>query len=219
MLFDAVQIMIFSFFIANILTQRFIGRSLARTMFFLPVILSTGIVAGVTASSERFNPAVIYSSVSGGFGSPSDALFDLQAFLLSVIPNIGISGVISRAVENTFNVINLSGVQILIFLTALHSINPSIFEASKVEGASKWEEFWKITFPLITPMLFVNIVYTIIDSFTNPAYGMMDYITTQAFSMGKMGFASALSWIYFLITLAVLGICSLIFKRSTVYAG
>lgn len=219
MLFDTIQILIFSFFIAAILTQDFIGRSAARAVFFMPVILSGGVMAAAIASAAtgRYNPGAIYGAVSSEFGSSGTALFDLQGFMLSVIPNETMTGIVSRAVNSTFTVINSSGVQILIFLTALHSISPSIFEASKVEGASKWEEFWKITFPMITPMIFVNIVYTVIDSFTNPAYGIYDYIRTQAFSMGKMGLASAMSWVYFVITMALLGIVALVSKRYTVY--
>ena len=73
-----------------------------------------------------------------------------------------------------------------------------------MEGATKWEEFWKITFPMITPMILVNTVYTIVDSFTNPSYGMLKYVQNQMFSLNRMGYASAVSWVYFVIILAVL---------------
>jgi len=214
MVVDSVLIMIFSFFVANILNQKFIGRSFARTVFFLPVILTTGIVASIKDASTMFNPMTIVSTTTNQFGASGlTALFSLRTFIYQIIPSEMITSAVIYAVSNSFNIVNSSGVQILVFLSALQSIPPAIFEASKVEGASKWEEFWKITFPIITPMLFVNLIYTVIDSFTNPIYGIMEYIRIQAFGAAKIGYASALSWIYFIIILLILGICTWVFSK------
>ena len=217
MVMDSIQIMIFSFFVANILNQNFIGRSLVRTIFFLPVVLSTGIVSSVamaTRDPDAVNQGFFYYAASSQFGASVTAqIFSVQNFLYQMVRNQTAINVLVYFVYNTYNVINSSGVQILVFISALKSINPAIFEASKVEGASKWEEFWKITFPIITPMIFVNFIYTIIDSFTNPYYGILSYIRTQAFNMARLGYASALSWIYFLLILVFLGICTMIFRR------
>jgi ABC-type sugar transport system permease subunit len=218
MVVDTILIMIFSFFVANILNQKFIGRSFARTVFFLPVILATGIVASITDNADIFNPMAITTTTTGQFGQAGlTTLFSLRTFLYQVSLNDTVSTAVIYAVNNTYNIVNSSGVQILVFLAALQSISPSIFEASKVEGASKWEEFWKITFPIITPMIFVNIVYTIIDSFTNPIYGIMAYIRNQAFGAARIGYASALSWIYFMVILLILGLSSWIFSRRMTY--
>ena len=106
--------------------------------------------------------------------------------------------------------------QILIFLSALQSISPSVFESARVEGATKWEEFWKITFPMLTPMILVNTVYTFVDQFTNPKYGILDYIQEKAFSDANagLGFSSAVSWVYFLVNMVLLGlICGVIARR------
>jgi ABC-type sugar transport system permease subunit len=108
------------------------------------------------------------------------------------------------AIDNTYSIVNSSGVQILIFLSALQSISPSIFESAKVEGATKWEEFWKITFPILTPMILVSTVYTIIDSFTNPRYRVLEYIRENAFASNRLGFASAMAWIFFLIIAVII---------------
>lgn len=219
MVVDSILILIFSFFIATILNQRFIGRSFARTIFFLPVILSTGLVATVQSATSNFNPFVTVVTAGTRFGGTGalGSLFNLSGFLYRLSVNETLSNAIVYAVNNTYNVVNSSGVQIIIFLSALQSIPPSLFEASKVEGASKWEEFWKITFPMITPMIFVNFVYTIIDSFTNPIYGLMSYIQTQAFGYNRLGFGAALAWIYFAIILVLLGTVSLIFRKRTTY--
>ncbi len=219
MLVDSILIMIFSFFAANILNQKFIGRSFARTVFFLPVILTTGIVASIQAATSAANPMAVASSTTGQFASSGglSTLFNLSNFLYKLSVNSTLSSAIVYAVNNTYSIVNSSGVQIIIFLSALQAIPSSLFEASKVEGATKWEEFWKITFPIITPMIFVNMIYTIIDSFTNPTYGIMDYIRTQAFGYAKMGLGSALSWIYFVIILIVLGLLTLLFSKRMTY--
>ena len=202
---DMIVIVIFSFFIAAVLNQKFFGRGAVRTIFFLPVLLATGIIAKADTNSLVMNTfgsgsnnsaAISGAFTSGGF----DVLFSLQDLLESVNFNRTVTQVILTAVDNTYNVVNSSGVQIIIFLAALQSISPSIFESARVEGATKWEEFWKITFPMITPQ-----------------YGILDYIQTQAFSNSQIGFASALSWIYFLFVLAFLGLISLIISRRIHY--
>lgn len=202
---DTIIILSFSFFISSILNQQFAGRGLARAIFFLPVILSTGIVAAVDTATATAMAETAGSAVGSAFsGDTFSSFFDLEAMLLSMNLPEGITSIIVYAVDNTYNIVNRSGVQILIFLSALQGIPASVFEASKMEGATKWEEFWKITFPMITPMILVNTIYTIIDSFTNPSYGMLAYVQKQMFSLNKMGYASAVSWVYFLILLVVM---------------
>lgn len=217
---DLLIVLVFSFFIANILNQKFIGRGAARMIFFLPVILSTGIVASVQVS----NSSLIDMGTMGALSNEADkmgglgALFDMESFLMSSGLNSSLTSGIVYAIENTYNVINSSGVQILIFLSALQSISPSIFEAAHMEGATKWEEFWKITFPMISPMIFVAIVYTVVDTFTNPAYGLLDYIQDMAFGSSQMGYASAMSWIFFVIVMIFLGIITLLTSKRIRYS-
>lgn len=214
-----VVILFFSFFIANILNQKFIGRGAARAVFFLPVLVATGIIASADVNnmatsffgSATNNGESISTAFSGNFAS----FFDLKSLLESANLNSTLTGVILYAVENTYSVVNSSGVQILIFLSALQTIPSSLFEASKVEGATKWEEFWKITFPMLTPMILVNIVYTIIDSFTNPKYEVLQYILDNSFTNSRgIGYSCAMSWMFFLIIVICLGIiCGLLSKR------
>lgn len=222
MLLDILVITIFSFFIAALLNQKFIGRSIARTIFFLPVLLATGIVASADTNSLMMS---VYGSATNDGSTISSAftsngfsvLFSLEDLLQSTNLNQGAIQVIMGAVDNTYNIVNSSGVQILIFLSALQSISPSVFESARIEGATKWEEFWKITFPMITPMILVNVVYTVVDAFTNPKYQILEYIQEQAFSENEMGFASALSWIYFVIILVLLGIITGVLSRRIHY--
>ena len=94
----------------------------------------------------------------------------------------------------------------LIFLAGLQSISPAIYESCSIDGASSWETFWKITFPMISPMILVNAVYTVIDSFTSADNNVMRYIDTIYEEGDGMVKSSAMSWIYFLIVLILLGI-------------
>lgn len=218
-LVDLVVILFFSFFIANVLNQKFIGRGAARTIFFLPVLVATGIIAGADvnnmATSFFSSSSNTGESISTAFSGNFSSFFDLRSLLESANLNSALTGVIIYAVDNTYSVVNSSGVQILIFISALQSIPSSLFEASKVEGATKWEEFWKITFPILTPMILVNIVYTIIDSFTNPKYEILQYILDNSFTHSRgIGYACAMSWMFFVIILLCLGIiCGILSKR------
>lgn len=217
MLRDLIVITIFSFFIANVLNQKFFLRGFARVVFFLPVILATGLIASAETGDLLSG---LYQSNTGGevaAGMVSQGglsqFFDLEELLLSSNLSPQLVGVITGAVDGIYDVVNSSGVQILIFLAGLQSISPSIFEASKVEGATKWEEFWKITFPIMMPMIFVAAIYTLIDSFTKPAYGILEYIRQWGFTQGRLGYASALSLIYAVVVLAAMGLVALVLGR------
>lgn len=214
-LVDTLLILIFSFFVANVLNQKFFGRGAARAILFLPVILSTGIVSAVQhndMSMGLYGSAA--SSVTESLGT--GGAFDLETLILAVAADLNTDVVtfLVDSVNNTATIINNSGVQILVFMAALQSIPQSVFEASRVEGATAWQEFWKITFPMVTPMLFVNLVYTIIDTFTRPEYGILELVEVQAFERNNMGYASAISWVFFvLIALTLLLVTGLVSKR------
>lgn len=227
MLVDMVIILLFSFFIANILNQKFAGRSFARAVFFLPVILATGIIASSQGEimGGYYNGSYAMQSfgansgadVMSAFGSSGGSFFDLEELLLGANISSGLATIIVDAVNNTTDIVNSSGVQILIFISALQSIPQSVFEAAKVEGASKWEEFWKITFPMMTPTIYMAMIYTIIDAFVRPSYGMMYYIEQQGTFYGKEGYAAALAVIFMVIMLAIIGILTLITRKRIYY--
>lgn len=216
MIGDLITIIFFSFFIAIVLNQKFIGRGAARTIFFLPVLLATGIIAAADVTTSFTNGGIVGSTaLSTAFNNGAMAkLLDLQQMLESVQISPTISKFIYTTLGNTYGIVNSSGVQILIFLSALQGISPSLFESAKVEGATKWEEFWKITFPMLTPMILVNVVYTIVDSFSNPKYQVLSYIQSTAFEQNNFGLSAAFSWLYFLVVLVIIGIIwGLIAKR------
>ena len=219
---DIIVVICFSFFISNVLNQKFIGRGAARMVFFLPVLVTTGINIMLMEQVAVLDAGVLGADQGGSglgfgwamfqtemlmdrFGIPSDPVFGFDFYNL-----------ILTAILNIDNIVNESGVQILIFLSALQSISPALFEAAKVEGATKWEEFWKITFPMLTPMILVAVVYSIIATFTNPRYGILSLVT-GTFDSGQHGYASAIAWLYFALIMAILGLVWLIIARRVNY--
>lgn len=211
MLIDTIIILLFSFFVATVLNQKFFGRGAARMVLFLPVILTTGLVASADAGNmmmELYGAANnSKDSIATAFGSGGiTSVINLETIIESINLSPDLTQTILYAIDNTYKIVSASGVQILIFLSALQSISPSFFEAAKVEGATKWEEFWKITFPLLTPMILVSIVYTIVDAFVNPAYKVLEYIQDQSVNNNAVGYASSLAWIFFVIILLALGL-------------
>lgn len=147
-------ITVFSLLIAVLLNQNFKGRGLARAIFFLPIIFGLPSVIGG------------FSSNSGIVDVVDSRVFHFlnieKLFQHSIIPNTIIS-VIAKSVKGILSILMLSGVQILIFLSALQSINTTLYEVAEIEGATKYEQFFKVTLPSIFPMLSAVIVYTLID--------------------------------------------------------
>lgn len=203
-------ILIFSFFAANLLNQRFRGRMLARVAFFLPVILGAEISLKMQ-QADYMQQAVSFSE-SGllSLGTLHQLLTILK------LPQVFI-GFIFRAINEVPLIIRSSGIQILIFLAALQSIPKSLYEAAHMEGATGWEAFWKITFPLVSPLLLVNVVYTIVDSFTAADNALLELIQNAAWMGAGFGVSTAMSWIYFASILAILAVTIILLGRRVHY--
>ena len=215
-LFYIPAILIFSFIIANVLNQQFVGRGVARAIFFMPVVTSTG-----ATSSMLGNNWAIHQMSNGTSASTTDMGLDIVGMLENTLQEINGLGDFASFITSAFgelsNIISISGVQILIFLAALQTISPALFEASDVEGATKWEAFWKITFPMVSPMILVNTVYTVIDSFTAESNTVMKYIEEVYTKAGGNVVATAMSWIYFLIVILSIAIVAAIISAFVFY--
>lgn len=203
---DLPIILIFSLFIAVLLNKEFKGHKIVKAIFFIPVI---------------YNVAVI-SSTLGGLGNHLDQgttstllpTAKLSSFLLEVGIGTGFVNVIINSVDRIFTIVNYSGIQILIFVTALQSIPSHLYEAAKVEGATKYEKFWKITIPMVTPMILTAAIYTVIDSFARaPIFRYLTYATVQ----NRYGLASSIAIAYLGINLAIVGVVFLFMKGVVFY--
>ena len=222
MFFDIPMILIFSLFMAVLLNQKMVGRAAFRAIFFVPVILATGLVD--TAMQGTYSAMDSGMAIEDGASEESAAdqivnVMDVQRLFQGMAIGDGLLNYVTQAINNIYDIVNRSGVQMLIFLAGLQSISPAIYESVSIDGATAWETFWKITFPMISPMILVNAVYTIIDSFTAGSNKVMSFISSAYKGQGGQVLSSAMSWIYFgvviLIVAAVAGIASsLIFYRK-----
>ena len=210
-------ILIFAFFMANILNQNFRGRSIARVIFFIPVVMSTGIVTYFDNLSTLTDTYSSGDKLNVGTATSAFDFQEIEAMLLSALGNSGLSEVISSAIGSLYTVITSSGVQMLIFLSGLQSISINMYEAAKVEGATGWEVFWKISFPMISPLILVNLLYTVIDLFTSVDNRTISFISKYYENVGTYSIASAFSWMYTLLLLVFVGVVFLLVKKLIVY--
>jgi ABC-type sugar transport system permease subunit len=205
-------ILIFSLFIAVLLNTKFKGHQVVKAIFFIPVI---------------YNMTVINNTLSGTFGQllsgDSDTGFQLSTAFSSFLMQIGVgNGLVDflmQAVDRIFIIINKSGIQIILFIAALQSIPNHLYESAKVEGATKYEMFWKITFPMVSPMIMTALVYTIVDSFNTS--DIMNFLTVNSqgttMATNQPGMYSAISIVYFLINVLIIAFAFLALRKKVFY--
>lgn len=210
-LFQLPMIVLFSLFLSLILNVKFRGRIYVRAIFFLPVIIASGVIINILT-----NDSISSSMMSGETGSMLFRGIEFQSMLV----NFGLPGSIIEAimsiVNGVFELIWKSGVQTLLFLSALQSVPVSVYEAADTEGATAWEKFWKITFPLISPQMVLCIFYTIVDTSTDYSNLIIRYISSLA-RQQQFSHSSALSIIWFLIVALVVGIAFLVMRNKVEY--
>jgi len=197
MVYEVPIISIFSMFIASLLNQEFKGRTITRVLFFLPVIVASGAVIQIL--KEGGMSTTMSNSTDSVYLFKSTALKDI---LIDAGMNSKLVQTITDIIDKIFDITWKSGVQILLYLSGLQTIPKSYYEVSSMEGATGWEEFWKITFPMLMPITLVCVVYTIIDSFTyydNPVMRQIsNYISDLSF-----GQAAAMSIVFCLIIFVI----------------
>jgi ABC-type sugar transport system permease subunit len=212
--------LIFSLFVALILNQSFTGRGFVRAIFFLPVILSSGVLVGLETNNSLL--ASMAEIIQHGNRMKSSITGVLQNIL--VVNEGTTKSIASDFMNYVFHMVNQvydiamsSGIQIIIFLSALQTISPSLYEAAEMEGTTKWESFWKVTFPMVSPMILVNVVYSVVDYFLRTDNKVMEKIRTTLMQRMEYGFSTAMAWVYFLAVIIILGIVVLIIHKKVYY--
>ena len=215
MVLRSLATIVFSFFVALLLNQKFRGRTLARSIFFLAVILSSGVLVGLESSNALMAQLKDMIEESGNANTITEVL---EKILVSEAS--GVNGISSKAFKTVFDIIDsiydvamASGIQIIIFLSGLQNISPSMYEAAQMEGCTAWESLWKITVPMVSPLMLVCWIYTIVDFFMKSDNQIMDKINTQMTELLNYGFSSAMAWIYFIVCMALIGISSWIISK------
>jgi ABC-type sugar transport system permease subunit len=217
MFVDVPLIIFFSLFVAILLNQAFKGRAFFRAIFFLPVILNSDAITNALNMARAFmvggvTPASAAMTDAAGAGSGINMQYYITMFISLGLP-AGVMEYLVGAVERINLIVTSSGVQIIIFIAALQAIPKSLYEVSRIEGATSYETFWKVTFPLVTPLIITNLVYTVIDSFAKSEIVQLSYSTI--FSEYNFALGSVMS---LLSTVAVCGlllfVCRIISKRT-----
>lgn len=200
-------ILLASLFLALILKPKFHGRTFVRAIFFLPVIIATGYIINVIKGDTIARSMMEGNVITSGNVINSNALLDL---LNQIGVNQSITKYFNVVYQSIFNLMWKTGIQMIIFLAGLQSIPPALYEASAIEGATAWDDFWKITIPMLIPIILVNTVYTIVDSFTDSSNTIMEEIMGNMSTL-RLGWSSAMAWLYFLIIGAILAVVLFIF--------
>lgn len=181
---DLPIIIIFSLIMAVVLNSKFKGRTLVRAIFFMPVIFNSQAI-DIALSSRSAMSATIEANKETIF----ETMFNFKDFLLAANLPVQLVNLLSNTSTKIYDIISYSGIQILIFLSAIQSVPKNLYEAAKMEGATQYEMFWKITFPMVSPMLMTCAVYTIVDGYTRSIMvsliNAFSYTTEQTVTLGE----------------------------------
>lgn len=211
----SVAIMVFSFFVALILNQKFKGRALVRSVFFLPVILASGVM--LKLDSDNALMAAVAQTVEVNAGGTAGITDALQEILRTTGVGVRAFETLFEIIENIYDVAISSGIQIIIFLSGLQTISTSMYEAADIEGCTKWESLWKITFPMVSSLFLVNWIYTVVDFCMRSDNEVIEKITTYMNVNLNYGLASAMAWTYFVLVMAIIGVSSIIISKGVYY--
>lgn len=208
--YEILSVIVFSCFLALLMNGKYKGRILVRGIFFLPVIIASGVIMQVFT----------YSNVTNGMlsGSPQTAMFqgvEFTTLLLDMGLPDGFVGVIGQIINSLFSLIWRSGVQTILLLAGLQSVPKTAYEAAQMEGATSWECFWKITFPMISPIFVLTSFYTVIDLSNDSGHIIVQYIYDWSNKM-DLSYASTLANIWFVIIMVCVAIVFL-FSRKKVF--
>lgn len=209
-----VMITAFSLLIAVVLKERFIGRSLARTVFFFPVIIASGVIISILQDKVMMSGSGVTDMSPGYMFKAPD--------LVAVFSELGLPEAVTKSItdiiNSMFDLTWQSGVQILLLLSAINNIPSSFYEAAVMDGATAWEKFWKITFPTVTPTLLVSVIYTVIDGFTDYDNKVMQLLRSY-YTNNNYTYSATIGVIYFFCILLIIGLIQLVSKRFVVYSG
>ena len=212
-IYEVPVIVFYSLTIAIGLNKKFAGRTFMRAVFFIPVIVASGVVISI------LNGDIMAQLVMSG--QKSSSMFStggIADYLFSIgLPKDIVNFLVDTA-NNVFDLSWKSGIQILLFIAALQTIPSTLYEASKIEGATGWEIFWKITLPKVTPMIILAVVYTVIDSFTDYNNELMKTIQTQSRAM-NIEISSVMSLVYFFCIMLLTGIIYFVVNRYVFYVN
>ena len=208
-LVDTAVITIFSLLIAVMLNGNFKGRAIVRAIFFLPVVFNSEAITAALNAAEG-----VGEMLNKNGNNALAELFDLAKFMQGLGVPVKLVTFLTDITSAIYRTISYSGIQILVFLTAIQSVHNHLYEAATIEGATGYEQFWKITLPMVSPMIVTVVVYTIVDSFLRSE--ICD-IMNVVYQDSEYGYYAAMSWIYILASLLIMGVIVGILSKVVFY--
>lgn len=201
-------ILIVSVVLALLLNGKYKGRIFFRGIFFMPAIISSGIVLRLylTAVSAGTREILVSDTVSFGM------MFDFTKLLSSLNLPEFMSEFLSLALSNIFMLVWQSGIQTILVIAGLQSISDLLYEVAKVEGATKWQEFWFITVPMLGRNILLVIIFTVVELATDNSKQIIAVSYSQM-KLLKYGIGSAMLWFYFMIVGIVVAIMLFLYNR------
>ncbi len=202
-------ILVFSLTMALLVTGVNRGQTFLRAVFFLPVVIgSSGVITELLEAGA--GDMIVDGTMERLMAGLGESTGEEQ----------GLVAPVQVVVERLTLIIWHTGVQILLFIAGLNSIPPSLYEAAKVDGSTGWEAFWKITLPMLSPVILVAAIYTVIDSFTDPLNSVVNYIMEISIrEQLRLGYGAALSWMYFVVVFLLILLLVRISSGLVFYMG
>ena len=206
-LYSLPIILLVSIVLALLLNQKFRGRAFFRALYFVPVIIATGEVVKIIFATTESDLSNI--GVSSSFSASMFSAQDLAIWL-----NLGsnITEYLNIVIGKIFDLVWNCGIQIVLVLAGLQSIPSSLYEASRVEGATKWEEFWFITFPMLSRVTLLVGIFTMVELITDKNNVLISSIYGKM-SSGIYDETSAMLWFYFIVIGSIMGLIVFIYYR------
>lgn len=217
MLYNVPIILVYSFLVAVFLKEKFRGVTVFKFIFFLPVVLSSNLFMNLVNNFGSSAATSLDAAIAGASQTTLLKSLSLSNYLTQFGLGKEFVAMLTGPVDKVFEIVTCSGIQIFIFLAAINAVPPSLYEAAYVEGANGWEKFWKITFPMVTPMILVNVVYSIVDTFMSENNRVMEYVYDLSFQYFNFGLSSAICWIYFAALAVILAVVFRVISKRTFY--
>lgn len=206
-LYSLPLIVLISMVLGILLNQKFRGRLFFRALYFLPVIIATGAVIEIlftTTSSD-----ISSSATSDSFSSNMLSVTEIMRWL--DLPQ-KVAVYVKNAIGSIFDLVWHSGIQTVLVIAGLQSIPSALYEASKVEGANKWEEFWFITFPMLSRVTLLVSIFTAVELFEDKTSPIMRSVYSMM-NGGKYDKSSAMLWIFFIIVGFAIGLIIFLYNK------
>lgn len=198
------MIVVVSFVVAYLLGKITVGRAVFRTIFFLPVIIMSGPVMWQILDSQ---------TVINGIALPDEFT---NLFLFNILDSYSpaLSGILSGVFSQLSTILWFTGIPIVLFINGMQKINPSMYEAARIDSANEWQILWKITMPQIRPIALISTIFAIAQLSTYNINTVYTLIRAATGNMSNgLGYAATYAWIYSLVVLIMIGLAFLIFRQ------